>query len=409
MAFSVVLPRLGWSMESGRVVEWLKKDGEAVQAGDMIFSVEGDKAVQEVEALDSGILRILPDTPSPEQEVKVGTLLAYICQPGEEPPFASGSTAEPGTEKPAVETGSTPNKVEVAAVSQAPDASGSIEQVAISPRARRVAKELAVDWMLTRVQGTGITGRIRERDIRAAAAELVKTPAPTGLTTGASAQVLVGEQKSLAGKSISIAGVEIPMAVVERNRSLETGRLFTSLSVTAPVTLMTEIDATALYQLHQKWQNNADLAGQPIPTTTDMLVKLTAQALSEHPEMNASLEGNVILRRKSISIGLTLDNDAGVIIPVVKDANYKSLRQIANESAVFAEKENAGSLSQDDCGGSTFSVIDLGMTDVDFFTPVINLPECAILGIGRIKNRPSGRSGRRHNIYPEGNGSQPDI
>ena len=152
---------------------------------------------------------------------------------------------------------------------------------------------------------------------------------------------------------------------------------------------MTEIDATALYQLHQKWQNNADLAGQPIPTTTDMLVKLTAQALSEHPEMNASLEGNVILRRKSISIGLTLDNDAGVIIPVVKDANYKSLRQIANESAVFAEKENAGSLSQDDCGGSTFSVIDLGMTDVDFFTPVINLPECAILGIGRIKTVPA--------------------
>ena len=93
MAFEVVLPRLGWNMESGKVVEWLKKDGESVRTGEMLFSVEGDKAIQDVEALESGILRILPGAPSPDQEVPVGTLLAYLCQPGETPPFATQNTA----------------------------------------------------------------------------------------------------------------------------------------------------------------------------------------------------------------------------------------------------------------------------------------------------------------------------
>jgi pyruvate dehydrogenase E2 component (dihydrolipoamide acetyltransferase) len=165
MPFEVVLPRLGWNMEVGQLGAWPKKDGERVEAGDILFTIEGDKATQEVEALDSGILRIPPDSPPPGKEVPVGTLLAYLVEPGELADFKFELTESTST--PAASALPKPVQgEETTAASPEPDLR-SQSSPPISPRARRVAGELGVDW--TGLKGSGRTGRIVERDVRLAA------------------------------------------------------------------------------------------------------------------------------------------------------------------------------------------------------------------------------------------------
>jgi pyruvate dehydrogenase E2 component (dihydrolipoamide acetyltransferase) len=166
MAFEIVMPRLGWTMESGSVAEWHKQDGDFVQAGDILFSVEAEKAVQEVEAFESGILRIPSNSPALGTPVPVGTLLGYLVAPGEPTPVVSRTT--PGQPAPAPPQGPpapAPARLEQGAVGGPSSGAGP----AISPRARRVALELRVEWQ--RLTGTGRDGRIEERDVRAAAAK----------------------------------------------------------------------------------------------------------------------------------------------------------------------------------------------------------------------------------------------
>lgn len=162
MAIEIVMPKLGWTMEEGVLAEWIKKDGDTVKPGDILFTVESDKALQEIEAFDSGILRIPPDSPPPGSTVKVGGLLAYLVQPGESGPFETGaSQPAPGQQAAMAPKMTNP---EIRPPLEKPNGKS---MPSISPRARRVASELGVDW--TRIQGSGRTGRIVERDIRAAA------------------------------------------------------------------------------------------------------------------------------------------------------------------------------------------------------------------------------------------------
>ena len=166
MAYSIVMPRLGWTMEEGVFGAWLKADGERVSPGDLLFTVEGDKAIQEVETFESGILRIPPGAPQPGDVVVVGAVLGYLMQEGEDLPFAALSNpvaAAPQEAGSAMRTAAAVPAVIPAAAA----ANGSGALPAISPRARRVAGELGIDW--TQVQGSGRTGRIVERDVRAAA------------------------------------------------------------------------------------------------------------------------------------------------------------------------------------------------------------------------------------------------
>ncbi|MCL4861568.1 MAG: E3 binding domain-containing protein, partial [Caldilineaceae bacterium] len=168
MASEIHMPRLGWTMEEGTFGEWLKQDGEAVRTGDLLFTVEGDKATQEIEAFDSGLLRIPPDGPQPGDTVRVGAVLGYIAQSGEVAPFenqpAQMRVATPNQMQPATLATSDPSQVALPSSTVHRPSSPPI-----SPRARRVAKELGVEW--TQLGGSGATGRIIERDIRAAAQE----------------------------------------------------------------------------------------------------------------------------------------------------------------------------------------------------------------------------------------------
>lgn len=171
-------------------------------------------------------------------------------------------------------------------------------------------------------------------------------------------------------------------------RQLIASRLSESAHTIAPVTLTTEADATDLVRLRE--QIKADLAGaaEPVPSYNDLLAKLVAAALVEHPRLNSSLQDGQIVEHTSVNIGIAVDTERGLVVPVVRDVQSKSLQRLAVESASLIERARSGHLSPDDLHGGTFTITNLGMYDVDAFTPIVNLPECAILGVGRIVARP---------------------
>ncbi len=159
-----------------------------------------------------------------------------------------------------------------------------------------------------------------------------------------------------------------------------------SAHTTAPVTLTTEVDATELVTLRE--QLRADTAAQdPFPTYTDLLAKLCAHALLEHPILNARFEGGTIVMGTSVHIGIATDTERGLLVPVVRDVHTKSVRQLASETRPLIERARAGKATGQELGGGTFTITNLGMFEIDAFTPIINLPECAILGVGRIVSK----------------------
>jgi pyruvate dehydrogenase E2 component (dihydrolipoamide acetyltransferase) len=380
VAAEVVLPRQGWTMEVGSIVEWLKRDGDEVRAGEVLFTLQSDKAVNEIEALDSGILRIPPDSPAPGVEVPIGTLLAYIVRPGEPAPFEAApapasapqaaapappppdtrhATAEEGV-PPGPSSDGTPGTPSAErhppALAPSPTAAAAPRraELAISPRARRVAAELGVQW--AELRGSGRTGRIVEQDVRAAAAAAqTARAAPAAAPTG---------------------GV----------RRLIARRMAESTRTTAPVTLTTEADATELVRLREQARADAEQSA-PVPTYNDLFVRIVALALVEHPDLNASWSDEGVVRHEAVHVGLAVETERGLVVPVVRDAQRRSVHEIARESARLIGRARAGTAGPDELSGGTFTITNLGQYEIDAFTPIVNLPECAILGIGRIAAR----------------------
>jgi pyruvate dehydrogenase E2 component (dihydrolipoamide acetyltransferase) len=403
MAFEVTMPRLGWNMEVGALAAWRKQDGEAVEAGEILFEVESDKAVQEVEALESGVLRIPPDSPALGEQVSVGTVLAYLVKPGEALPFQ----AKPATAAPAP---GAPQAPAPAPRAETPRREGR-KQPAISPRAARVAAELGVSWKA--LKGSGRTGRIVERDVRLAASHQA-APVPEAAFGGRVSPVArrVAEELGVdltqlaaqqPGKRIERADVEAaaqraaarpepvgprPAAPVEGRtlpisqvRRVTAERMAAAAHTTAAVTLTTEADATELVRLRQQLKDNG---ASIVPSYNDLMAKLAAQALTEHPQVNARFEGESIVQPASVNIGIAVDTDRGLLVPVVRDVQAKSLRQVAEAAARLIEQARSGHVNPDDLHGGTFTITNLGMFEIDAFSPIINLPECAVLGVGRI-------------------------
>ena len=386
MAIELVMPRLGWTMEEGTLVEWLKQDGDQIEVGDMVFAVESDKALNEVEALDAGILRIPPNSPAPGSVLKVGTLLAYLLEPGEEMPTAAAPPTAPE------QAAAAPAPALQAPVST--DTAKKRSGPSSSPRARRLAAELGVDW--TQLEGSGRSGRIIERDIRAAAQkpEVRVSPVARRLATELGVD-LTQLAAARPGKRIERADVEaaaqaprpepdqvVPLSPV---RKITAERMLASARTSAPVTLTSEVDATELVRLRSQLKNDSSTAARPLPSYTDLLVKAAAEALSEHPELNARLQddGEIALSA-AVHVGIAVDTQRGLLVPVLRNAQEKTLRQIAAESAALIEAAAEGQLGPDALRGGTFTLTNLGMYEIDAFTPIINLPECAILGVGRI-------------------------
>jgi len=363
MALEIRVPRLGWNMETGTFTGWLKKDGEAVQEGAPLFAVEGDKALQEVEAVGSGILRISADAPQPGATVAVGALLGHLVEAGESPPAEAPRAASPGpaespteaapasAKTPALET---PAAEAPVARIRAPETPAAAPR--ISPRARRIARELGVDWLTLR--GSGRTGRIVERDVREAAESLAEP----------------------------VAARVVPLSSLRRTIA---ERMQEGSNATAPVTLMTEADATELALLRDQLKEPAARFGEPAPTFTDLLVVLSARALTVHPILNARFEGDKILLEDTVHMALAVETPDGLLAPVIREAGRKRIGEIARETKGLIERARERKLSAEEMQGGTFTLSNIGMYGVDAFTPILNLPQCAILGVGRIVLKPA--------------------
>ena len=343
MAIPITIPRLGWDMEHGIFLGWLKPDGANVHAGDRLFTLESDKATEEIECLDDGILGVAPDGPKEGDKLPVGAVIGFVLSPGEKIPSSSSPSPVAGA-------ASTPQIV------TAPSATVAASKRAgptISPRAKRVARELGVDW--TRLTGSGCTGRIRERDVRAMS--------PTAASTG-----------------------HLPVSTMRRTIA---ERMLASQRATAAVTLMTTADATNLVNLRQQAKLAVQAGNDLLPSYTDFLVKLTAFALQKHPLLNASwVDKDQIILSEQINIGIAVNLEDGLLVPVLRDVASLGLRQIAAQSRQLIERARKRQLKAEEMQHGTFTLTNLGAFGIDAFTPIIHHPQCAILGVGRIQKRP---------------------
>jgi pyruvate dehydrogenase E2 component (dihydrolipoamide acetyltransferase) len=338
MAITVTIPRLGWNMDEGVFIGWLKRDGEAVRAGEPLFTLEGEKAAQDIEATDNGILRIPPDAPPAGARVAVGAPIGYLLRPGEVEPVASGAPAAVrAPESAAMAPNGLPRR---------PTRRGGIR---ISPLARRLAQDLGVDW--SGLRGSGRTGRIRKVDVLAAARP--------------------GDDRT----SNATTRRTIAARLVESHRT------------TAPVTLTTTLDTTNLVNLRRQFRA-ATPPDRDVPGYTDVIVKLAALVLRDHPTMNARWVDERVEILQGIHIGIAVDTDAGLLVPVIRDADRLGLGEVVARSRDLIRKARAGGLSAGEMQGGTFTITNLGSFGIETFTPIINLPECAILGLGRIERRP---------------------
>jgi pyruvate dehydrogenase E2 component (dihydrolipoamide acetyltransferase) len=396
MAQEIIIPRLGWSMEEGTFVAWLKSEGDFVKRGDALFELEGEKATQEIEAVDEGVLRIPITGPKPGSVHKVGAVIGYLVAandsiPGLANPLqqvnveaineADSIVASPSVRQLARKVGVQLSQVKATGprgrilqedVHQAKsilsenaqepvisDVSKMLSQQVASPRARRLASSLGIDWKL--LIGSGAGGRIRECDVKAASTNLTSP-----ITTAGKAQ-------------------RIP---ISKKRKLIAQRLVASRQLTVPVTLTTKADATNLVNLRNQFKSTNGT--HPIPSFQDIITKLVAEVLKEHMFLAGRWDEDVIVlpAHHELHIGMAVDTEDGLLVPVIRNVAGLNLRDVAVQSKSLVQQAREGKITAAQMQGGVFTITNLGAFGIDSFTPVINYPEAAILGLGAIRKEP---------------------
>jgi pyruvate dehydrogenase E2 component (dihydrolipoamide acetyltransferase) len=360
MAISVVMPALEMAQETGKLISWLKKEGESVRKGEMLLEVETDKAVVEVEAAGDGILAAV--TAKPGDVIPVGHTIAWLVKPGEAPPAASQASAPT-----ARRTDGAPAAV-VAGGSAVSATAGAAPAARISPRARRLAQEHGVDLSL--VTGSGPGGEILADDVLAAAKEVRLRPDTTTITTPATVPS-------------SVSRIEAPTSV---------GRLMaertTQSWTTVPHFFVTrEVDAAALNASRAALLPAVERSHGVKVTHTDLLVSIVARTLRNHARVNASWTGDGITVHRDINVALALAVEHAVVTGVIRGADGSSVGDIAARRRELTDRARAGRLHPDDIAGATFTISNLGMYGVDAFTAIIVPPQAAILAVGAIADR----------------------
>jgi len=374
MAFEFKFPDIGEGLTEGEIVRWLVKEGDEVNEGQPLVEVETDKALADIPSPRTGvILKIL----AKEKEiVKVGQVIVVFGEKGEAlaapPPKPKsvgvvGELEEAPEEAPSVVAKAEP--VKTALVS---------EHAMATPAVRALAKELGVD--INKVQGTGPEGRVLEKDIRQFAESKEKPAEP--------------EKKIAKVKKYDLYGYvdRIPLRGVRRSIA----KAMVKSKYTAPhVTAMDEADVTMLWKIREKEKKAAEKKGIKL-TILPFIVKAVIAGLSEHPYLNASLddENEEIVLKKYFNIGFATDTPEGLMVPVVKNAKDKSILQLAEELTRLAAKARDRTIDLADLKGGTFTISNYGALGGIYATPIINYPEVAILGVGKIKDTPVVRNGK---------------
>ncbi|HZE74460.1 MAG TPA: dihydrolipoamide acetyltransferase family protein [Gemmatimonadales bacterium] len=391
MSTQVVMEALSPTMEEGRLVEWKKQEGEAVAAGDVLAEVETDKAVMELVARVSGVL--LRQTVKAGQTVPVSTPVALIGEPGEPVPAAAGNGAEAGRRAGAEagrraggQAGSNAPPSGAAAAAPEParppapvPAPGG--RVKASPLARRIAEEQGLD--LRGIQGSGPEGRIVLRDLdraRPAAPPSLPAPAP-----GAAPVVPAGAPYT-----------DVPLTQMRKTIAR---RLVQSIGPVPTFYLTTEADMERVWEAREAMLQGGRRAGGQADSEikvsfNDIIIKAVASALRQHPACNAWWQDDHIRYWAEVHVGMAVAIEDGLITPVIRHADRKSLREIASEARDMAGRARERRLTPDEYTGATFSMSNLGMLDIEEFTAVINPPETGILAVGRIVPKPVEHQGQ---------------
>lgn len=396
MATKVMMEALSPTMEEGRLVKWLKAEGDAVNNGDVLAEVETDKAIMELVARGSGILRkrlIAEDITAPVGQV-IGVIAAADeniddlvggASGGAAPPAPAAAPAAPVAVVASVAPpASTPSSATVAATPSASAAPAAAHaplggRTLASPLARRIAAEKGVS--LDHVQGSGPGGRVVKRDIEslaAGAAGAVRASATPALISTATRPTVTAAPRMV------IDGDHKDVPLTQMRKTIAR-RLSESIGPVPTFYLTSEIDMTAVSDLR------ADLATSKQPlkvSVNDIILKAVATALVHHPECNAHWLGDSIRYHARVHVGMAVATDDGLIVPVIRDAQVKGLGAIGAESRDLAGRARERKLTPDEYSGSTFSVSNLGMFGIDQFTAIINPPEVAILAVGATETKP---------------------
>jgi pyruvate dehydrogenase E2 component (dihydrolipoamide acetyltransferase) len=362
MATEVKLPRLGQGMESGTIVKWLKSEGEPVKKREPLYELDTDKVTQEVEAEADGVLlRIV----IPEGEVEVGRTIAVIGAEGEsyDLPDADASESTNGASAVVEQAPEAPAVVEPAEGRVEADVAAETGRVKASPLARRIAREKGLD--LAEIQGTGPEGRIIAEDVEKAAA----APAPAAAPPPTLAP---------AGEPETIELTSTRKTIARRLTEAWQTPVF-QLQVSADMTQVLAVRASLVARLRE---------GEAKPTVNDVLTKLVAAALVRHPAVNAQFTGETIVRYPSAHVGIAVAAPAGLIVPVIKDADRRTIAEIAAVRADLVGRAREGKLRREDLDGGTFTISNLGMFGIDRFTAVLNPPQAAILAVGQVSEQP---------------------
>jgi pyruvate dehydrogenase E2 component (dihydrolipoamide acetyltransferase) len=410
MATPVLMPKQGQSVESCIITRWLKKVGDPVAEGEALCEVETDKALLEVSSPASGTVLALFFQEG--DEVPVLATIAAVGQPGEELGGVepSGATLAPAPDGAKMEKGvEAGSPVSAVGTSPAvpPPVLATDEVQAISPRARNLARQKGVE---TRgLQGSGPGGRLIERDIQAALAEmprmtpLAKTMVAQGgyqapnRGSGVGGRVMARDLTATATEpeargpispEVSLAEEEVEIIPLKGTRKVIATRMLESLQTTAQLTLNASADARALLTYRQRLKGSAEALGLQKVTINDLILFAVSRVLLQHLELNTLFAENTISRYKNVHLGFAVDAPRGLIVPVIRQAQTLSLKQISETSKRLAMACIEGTISPDDLKGGTFTVSNLGNFGIESFTPLLNPPQVAILGVGNINLKP---------------------
>ena len=372
-ATTVVMPKMGYDMTQGKIVRWLKHEGDRVEKGDAIAEIETDKVNIQIESFASGNLQKI--IVHEGESVPVGQPIAQIGEPGDEPPVAQPNEqrqrqqtgAGEGAEAPALEvTGVAP---EIPAEPKTPPSAGEEERAKASPIARRLAEEHGIE--LGSVSGSGPGGRITKEDVEKYLAEAASQPTPAAPAVAPPEGVPVETQElSRMGQAIA------------RHMAL-------SKSTIPHFYTTVEIDMSMVATLREEL--NQTLSSEERFSYNDFIMKATAVALTQFPKLNSFYTEGKRNIFKQVNIGMAIALEDGLIAPVIRECDQKSLFKIAQESRDLAARTRQGTLRQADYSGGTFTVTNMGMLGVEEFSAIINPPQAAILAVGTVAPRPAVR------------------
>ena len=388
---AVVMPALGESVTEGTVTRWLKNVGDSVAVDEPLLEVSTDKVDTEIPSPASGVL--LSIDVSVDSTVAVGTKLASIGASGATPapaqsvaaPVAAPSTAPkvvptpPQTPPPLIPRPAAPAPV----AAQAPARTTVLEDSYVTPIVRKLAAESGVD--LSRVKGTGVGGRIRKEDVLAAAPRTAAptTPAATPASAGS-----VAPKAPRTAAPIAVSPLRGTTVTMSRLRKVIAARMLESLQVSAQLTTVIEVDITKIARLREKAKASFESREGVKLTFLPFFAVAVCEALKQHPVVNASVEGDQITYHGAEHLGIAVDTERGLLVPVIRDAGDLNMGGIARRIVDVANRTRDNKISPDDLGGGTFTITNTGSRGALFDTPIINQPQVAILGVGAVVKRP---------------------